>query len=117
MSSTVMGRIWHRTVCSSIWRPGILTCLPSGQFRPSEKRNRDKRTILFVKIGIAGLGFMGVMHLGAFSKLSDTEVAAISAESARSLSGDLSQVGGNIERPKTNYDLSSARKYADWRDL
>ena len=78
---------------------------------------RDKRTILFVKIGIAGLGFMGVTHLDAFSKILDIEVAAISAESSRSLSGDLSQVGGNIERPKTAYDLSGARKYADWREL
>jgi len=70
-----------------------------------------------VKIGIVGLGFMGAVHLSAYSKIPDAEVAAVCAQGDRALSGDLSAVGGNLERDLATYDLSAAKKYRNWREL
>ncbi len=60
---------------------------------------------------------MGASHLDAYSNVADATIAAICTQDQRKLSGDLSSVGGNIERQKTSYDLSGARKYAQWREL
>lgn len=70
-----------------------------------------------MKIGIIGLGFMGATHLGAFSKLKDVEVAAVCARNPQALSGDLSHVGGNLNREAGVYDFSNIRKYTDWREI
>lgn len=60
---------------------------------------------------------MGASHLDAFSMIPDTRVAAICSQDERRLAGDLSNVGGNIERATTSYDFSNVRKYAQWREL
>jgi predicted dehydrogenase len=70
-----------------------------------------------VKVGIAGLGFMGVTHLGAYDKIADVQVAAVSSGNKRALSGDLSGIGGNLGRETGVYDFSAVRKYENWRDL
>lgn len=70
-----------------------------------------------MRIGIIGLGFMGATHFGAFSKLKDVEVAAVCARDSRSLSGDLSHVGGNLNRGAGVYDFSRIHKYTDWEEL
>ena len=70
-----------------------------------------------MKVGIIGLGFMGATHLGAFSKLNGVEVAAVCARNPRALAGDLSQVGGNLNRETGTYDFSAVHKYSDWREL
>ncbi|MGA8030172.1 MAG: Gfo/Idh/MocA family oxidoreductase [Bryobacteraceae bacterium] len=70
-----------------------------------------------VKVGIVGLGFMGSTHLEAYSRIEDVQVAAVCTHNERALSGDLSQVGGNIDRTTGVPDFSAARKYAHWREL
>jgi predicted dehydrogenase len=60
---------------------------------------------------------MGASHLDAYSKVPDARVAAVCTQDPRRLSGDLSDVGGNIERPSSTYDFSNIRKYAQWREL
>lgn len=70
-----------------------------------------------MKIGIIGLGFMGAMHLGAFSKLKDVHVTAVCARDPRSLSGDLSHVGGNLKLGTAVHDFSQVHKYTDWQEL
>jgi predicted dehydrogenase len=70
-----------------------------------------------VKIGIAGLGFMGSTHLNAYSKISGVEIAAVSSNSERALSGDLTQTGGNLNRAQSVHDFSAVRKHRDWREL
>ncbi len=60
---------------------------------------------------------MGGVHLSAYSKIPDAEVAAVCAESDRAFSGDLSTVGGNLNRDLDKYDLSAAQKYRNWREL
>ncbi len=70
-----------------------------------------------MKIGIAGLGFMGSAHLNAYLELPDVEVAAVSSANPRALSGDLTQAGGNLGAQHRIHDFSSLRKYSAWRDL
>jgi predicted dehydrogenase len=74
-----------------------------------------------VKIGIAGLGFMGMTHLNAYFDLpregQNVELAAISSHNSRALSGDFSQIGGNLDRPKIQHDLSNLKKYPRIADL
>lgn len=70
-----------------------------------------------MKIGIIGLGFMGATHLGAISKLVDVDVVAVCARDPRSLSGDLSHVGGNLNREAGVHDFSNIRKYTEWEEL
>lgn len=60
---------------------------------------------------------MGASHLDAYLTIGDANIAAVCTQDARRLSGDLSNVGGNIERQKTSYDFSNAKKYAQWREL
>lgn len=70
-----------------------------------------------MKIGLAGLGFMGAAHLQAYSHLSSASVAAVCSRNERALSGDLTGAGGNIAGTGGVYDFSHVKKYADWRDL
>jgi predicted dehydrogenase len=49
--------------------------------------------------------------------LKDVEVAAVCARDPRSLSGDLSHVGGNLKLDAAVHDFSHVRKYTDWREL
>ena len=63
------------------------------------------------------MGFMGATHLAAFHKLPNVQVSAICATNERVLSGDLTQVGGNLNLPKAQYDFSAIHKYTDWRDV
>jgi predicted dehydrogenase len=70
-----------------------------------------------VNIGILGLGFMGATHLSACSKIEGCEVAAVSTRDQKTLSGDLSHIGGNLGREGPFPDFSAAAKYTDWREL
>src|SRR5579875_2347699 len=70
-----------------------------------------------VRVGIAGLGFMGATHLSAYEKLRGVEIAAVCSPDAQALSGDLTAVGGNLNRPHRAHDFSGARTYTDWIDL
>jgi predicted dehydrogenase len=63
------------------------------------------------------MGFMGVTHLGALSKLPDVEVAAICTANPKVLAGDLSGIGGNLKREEVSVDLSSVRKHKAWEDM
>lgn len=63
------------------------------------------------------MGFMGVTHLGALSKLPDVEVAAIGTANPKVLAGDLSGIGGNLKLERTPVDLSSVRKHKTWEEM
>jgi predicted dehydrogenase len=70
-----------------------------------------------VRIGVAGLGFMGKTHLEAIASMAGVEVAAVAARNEKALSGDLSQAGGNLGRGGATLDFSNARKFTDWRSM
>ena len=70
-----------------------------------------------VKIGMVGLGFMGAVHLSAYSKIPDADVVAVSTESNRPLSNNLNEAGGNLNRDLGTFDFSKTRRYQHWREL
>jgi predicted dehydrogenase len=74
-------------------------------------------TIPPVKIGIAGLGFMGATHIAAYSKIAGAELTAVCAGSERALGGDLRGSGGNLGQHAGVYDFSRVSKCTDWREL
>jgi predicted dehydrogenase len=70
-----------------------------------------------LKIGLAGLGFMGSTHLSAYSNIPDVEVTAVYSQNLARLSGDFSDVSGNLSVRPARYDFSAVRKYQDWSVL
>lgn len=70
-----------------------------------------------IKVGVVGLGMMGLTHLDAYSKLEGVEVVALADRDEDRLSGK-SQAGGNIEgQAKGGFDYSRVRKYTDAAEL
>lgn len=64
-----------------------------------------------MRIAVAGLGFMGSTHLQAWRKVAGAEIAAVVSSDERKLSGDLSAIQGNLDRPGEALDFSAAAKY------
>ncbi len=60
---------------------------------------------------------MGATHLASFSKIPGVEVTAVCTQSERSLADHLSQAGGNLNRPTTEFDFSGVRHFTHWREL
>lgn len=70
-----------------------------------------------MRIGVVGLGFMGSTHLEAYQQVRGFELAAVSSSSDRKLSGDLTDVGGNLDRGGGRIDFGSATRYRRAADL
>src|SRR5262249_51137161 len=70
-----------------------------------------------VRIGIVGVGFMGMIHYLATLKLRDTQVAAICSRDPKKLAGDWRGIPGNFGRPGTQMDLGAIKRYEDFNDL
>src|SRR5512139_2859458 len=66
-----------------------------------------------MKIGVMGLGFMGGTHLQAMQSVPDAEVIAVMSRNEKRLSGDLSDVRGNLGLPSLTLDFTEYRKYRD----
>jgi predicted dehydrogenase len=66
-----------------------------------------------MRIGVAGLGFMGSTHLKAYKKIPGIEVVAVCADDERALTGDLSHIQGNIGGPGEKMDFSRTRLYRE----
>ena len=64
-----------------------------------------------LKVGVVGLGFMGSAHLEAYGGVTDFELAAVASSSEKKLSGDLGDVGGNLERGGGTVDLGTATRH------
>lgn len=69
-----------------------------------------------LKAGIAGLGFMGRMHLENYLKRKDVEVIAVSDTRRERLSGNLAG-GGNIPTEQDKFDFSGMKTYEEASDL
>ncbi len=59
-----------------------------------------------VGIGIAGIGFMGMIHYLAAAKVKGARVAALCSRDARKLAGDWTGIHGNFGPRGTQMDLS-----------
>jgi predicted dehydrogenase len=66
-----------------------------------------------VRVGIAGIGFMGVTHYRAYRRVEGAEVAAIFTRNRRKLQGDWSDVRGNFGDAGGVEDLGDIRRHAD----
>ena len=70
-----------------------------------------------VNIGIIGLGFMGSMHLNAYDRIPEARLTAVADPKPRRLSGDLSDIQGNIGGPGAQRDFSQVHTYTAPEEL
>jgi predicted dehydrogenase len=68
-----------------------------------------------MNVAVIGLGFMGSTHARALQNVPGATLAAVVSSDPLKLTGDLSQVGGNLEGPAGNLDFSGVRKYHEFQ--
>src|SRR5262245_52554609 len=66
-----------------------------------------------IRIGIAGIGFMGMVHYLSYQKIRGAQVVAICEQNRKRLAGDWREIQGNFGPRGTQMDLSSVATYAD----
>jgi predicted dehydrogenase len=79
----------------------------------------DRRSIIMIRVGLIGAGFMGRNHFNQYEKLEKhCRVVALCDQEPDRRAGDWSGVGGNIaDSQGAKRDLSGIRQYADWHDV
>lgn len=70
-----------------------------------------------IKIGLVGIGFMGMIHYLAAQKLKNARVTAICSRDPKKLAGDWRSIRGNFGPAGTMMDLSKIKKYPNLDDL
>ncbi|MFO1096376.1 MAG: Gfo/Idh/MocA family oxidoreductase, partial [Planctomycetaceae bacterium] len=71
-----------------------------------------------IRIGLIGVGFMGMTHFEAARQLTGARVAAISTRNQNKLRGDWSDIQGNFgPRGSASVDLSGIAAHADYRRI
>lgn len=64
-----------------------------------------------VRVGIVGVGFMGMIHYLAYQRMKGVKVAAMCETDPKKLSGDWRAIKGNFGPPGELMDLSGIAKY------
>jgi predicted dehydrogenase len=64
-----------------------------------------------IRIGIVGIGFMGMIHYLAARKLKGAQVTAICSRDPKKLAGDWRSIQGNFGPPGEMMDLGAIKKY------
>jgi predicted dehydrogenase len=70
-----------------------------------------------LRVGMVGVGFMGMVHYRAYEKLRGVKVAAISTRDPKKLAGDWRGIKGNFGPPGELVDLEGVSGYREWREL
>jgi predicted dehydrogenase len=71
-----------------------------------------------VRIGLIGVGFMGMTHFEAARQLRNGRIAAIATRNEKKLRGDWSDIQGNFgPRGSANVDLTGVAPHADYRRI
>lgn len=70
-----------------------------------------------VRIGIVGIGFMGMIHYYAARKVRGAKVSAIATRNPKKLKGDWRSIQGNFGPRGGKEDLSGVRSYANVDEL
>src|SRR5215813_9855257 len=70
-----------------------------------------------MKTAVLGLGFMGSMHVRALAAVPDAELAAVYSADPKKLSGDLTDIQGNLGGPGQKFDFSRLKPYRNISDL
>ncbi|HUQ95550.1 MAG TPA: Gfo/Idh/MocA family oxidoreductase [Bryobacteraceae bacterium] len=69
-----------------------------------------------MRIAVAGLGFMGMVHLKAIRNIGNATLAAVVSEDPAKLGGDLSTIAGNLGGPGEKMDFSGIGQYSTLAD-
>lgn len=70
-----------------------------------------------IRIGIIGIGFMGMTHFEGARKLKGARVTAIATRDRKKLAGDWTSIQGNFGPRGGQVDLSKVKKFADYQSL
>jgi len=70
-----------------------------------------------IRIGIIGIGFMGMTHFEAARKLKGGRVSAIATRDRKKLAGDWTSIQGNFGPRGGHVDLSKVKRFADYQSL
>jgi predicted dehydrogenase len=70
-----------------------------------------------MRIAVLGLGFMGSTHLKAWRSIPEATLIAVYSNDEKKLTGDLSQIQGNLGGPGETFDFRNVRKYRDISEL
>jgi len=70
-----------------------------------------------IRVGIAGIGFMGMIHYLAYRKIRGVKVAALCEQDAARLAGDWRTIKGNFGPQGEMMDLSGVARYADLDEM
>jgi predicted dehydrogenase len=70
-----------------------------------------------IRIGIVGIGFMGMIHYLAAAKLRDARVTAICTRDAKKRAGDWRGIRGNFGPAGTWMDLGNIKRYARFEEM
>jgi predicted dehydrogenase len=70
-----------------------------------------------LKVGIAGLGFMGWIHWLAYQKTEGVQVEAICTPEENRRAGDWTEIKGNFGPPGEQVDLSGTQTYAELDEM
>lgn len=70
-----------------------------------------------IRIGIVGIGFMGMTHFEGAKKVKGAKVTAVATRDKKKLAGDWTSIQGNFGPRGGQVDLSKIKKYADYKDL
>jgi len=70
-----------------------------------------------INVGIAGIGFMGMIHYLAYQKLKGVRVRAICEQDPGRLAGDWRTIKGNFGPPGQVMDLKGVARYSNLEDL
>jgi len=70
-----------------------------------------------VRIGIVGLGFMGMIHYLAGQKLPGAQVTALCSRDRKKLAGDWRGIKGNFGPEGTMMDLGAVKRYEHFEEM
>src|SRR6516165_10764010 len=70
-----------------------------------------------IRIGIVGIGFMGMIHYLAATRLRGARVTAICTRDAKKRAGDWRGIRGNFGPAGTKMDLGKIKRYEKLEDL
>jgi len=70
-----------------------------------------------IRVGIAGIGFMGWIHYLAYKKARGVKLVAVSEPNEKRLAGDWTDIRGNFGPPGEKVDLSGIARYHNYRDM
>jgi predicted dehydrogenase len=85
--------------------------------RPASGSTSRGELEIMLRIGIIGIGFMGMTHFEGARKLKGARVTAIATRNPKKLAGDWTSIQGNFGPRGGRVDLSKVKKFADYQSL